>query len=186
MNEKHFNVYPLRTGEFVVVINGPGANPHDPESKWAIVWFASEQEAERWAKNARAGNEGPEPREVAPGVGYDEFWQDIADLAYMLDNEHVDYRRKGLEAFLGHFPEPDPRASFEDYRRYAVHRLLSVWLAGPDPLAESEEQRATRLTESIRTGQIINSPRAEAFLKELGAEALLKAIDAGTDPAAGR
>ena len=57
----------------------------------------------------------------------DVFWQNVADFAYMLDFEPADFRREKLEALLAHFPEPNPRASLEEFRRYAVHELLRVW-----------------------------------------------------------
>jgi hypothetical protein len=50
-----FVVSPLLNGEFAVVINCIDANPHDSQSKYTIIRFASEQDAERWGKERRTG-----------------------------------------------------------------------------------------------------------------------------------
>jgi hypothetical protein len=71
-----------------------------------------------------------------PGDSEDDFWQSVADLAYMLDNEPPAYQRQCIDYFLQHFPEPElrvdvaagipSRLEIEGYRRFAVYRLLTA------------------------------------------------------------
>ena len=61
-----------------------------------------------------------------------DFWQTVADFAYMLDGEPAAFRREAIRCFLAHTPDPDALGgSLEDFRRYAVRRLLQIWLDGP-------------------------------------------------------
>jgi hypothetical protein len=178
---KNFCVWPLVSGEFAVIIDGEGGNPPDPQSIWTIVRFASERDAQRWAQDARTGKEGSEPRESIAHAEFDYFWEDVVCLAYAMDCEHAETRRAKLTYFLDHFPEPDPRASFESFSRYAIHRLLSVWLAGPDPNAETEEQELARISD--RSGPLRPSPRAQALLAEIGARTIAQTVEEDDDGA---
>jgi hypothetical protein len=96
--------------------------------------------------------------------GEEGFWQAIEDWAYCLDGAHVDDRRDRIKYFLEHVPRPDPFGSLENFRKYAVLHLLSVWLAGPNPLAETNEQELAWLKASIESGRWISSPQTKAFL----------------------
>jgi hypothetical protein len=119
-------VFPLLSGEFAVVLNclDGYSKSSDPQSKWTIVRFASEQDAERWARDAKAGNEGLEPREIIRGKEFDEFWQAIECLAYEIDGEHDWWER--IRQFIEDTPIPAHGLgiTFEDFRRGAVRHLL--------------------------------------------------------------
>lgn len=81
-----------------------------------------------------------------------EFWQAVADFAYRLDSEPAAYRREAIEHFLAHSPEkpagPELFGPLENFRRYAVLRLLEVWLAGPME-RETQERRARDMLQAV-------------------------------------
>jgi hypothetical protein len=68
----------------------------------------------------------------------EEFWGQVAQLAYCVDGEPPETGREYLECFLKHFPEYDIDTP-EGYRRYVVSHVLSVWLAGFPTYAEEEK-----------------------------------------------
>jgi hypothetical protein len=129
-----FAVVPLLDGDFAVIMDSVRKDEYT--AIWTFVRFNSEQAAEAWSKDRREGKpeDPPLAREtVEAGYGgppFDDFWQDISSLAYMLDSEPAENRRERIAHFLEHTPSPDC-STFESFRRYAALGLLRVWLNGP-------------------------------------------------------
>jgi hypothetical protein len=100
------------------------------------------------------------------------LWDCLVNLAYRLDHAHHDDRQKWLEEALILFPDTD------DFKLKVVHRLLSVWVAGPgsvDFLGRQEltEDEKCRLLAEARVAiarshftVIANDTDAAAFLAE--------------------
>src|SRR5262249_22140139 len=85
-------VVPLLDGGFAVIESAAGKDEYI--AIYTFVRFDSEQAAEAWARDRRddKAEESQRPRETieAPhggGPPFDDFWQDISTLAYMLDGE---------------------------------------------------------------------------------------------------
>ena len=133
-------ISPLIDGQWAVIINSDGGR----DGEFTIARFPSEPEAEAWAS---ASEQEPRPYEVVREEAFDNFWQDIEDLAYFLDSESAANRRERIEYFLAHVSRPVLDESFEAFRRYAVLHLLAVWVAGP-----MEEETRKHLARQIAHG----------------------------------
>jgi len=130
---------------------------------YTVVLFDNEQAAEAWRRDRRAGKaeEHPLPRETFEasnhGPPFDEFWQDIHILAYMLDGEAAENRRERIAHFLKHTTRPkhDERGcsvTLEDFRRAGVLGLLNVWLDGPvEPETQEHFARVIGAAMGVKT-----------------------------------
>lgn len=144
---KPLSVVPMLDGTFAVIERVISRDAYT--AIYTAIRFESEHAAEAWAKDQRAGKaeEAPRPRETFEaghcGPPFDDFWQDISSLAYMLDGESAEARREGIAGFLKHTPWPEFDArgysiTFEGFRRAGVLALLDVLLDGPLETANQE------------------------------------------------
>jgi len=149
-------VVPLLDGGFAVIESA--ARKDEYIAIYTFVRFDSEQAAEAWARDRRddKAEESQRPRETieAPhggGPPFDDFWQDISTLAYMLDGELAQNRRERIAHFLVGTQRSDYLADhwLESFRRSAVIGLLHIWLNGP---LERESQEYLNRTLGMALG----------------------------------
>jgi hypothetical protein len=99
------------------------------------------------------------------------WWQEIENFAYCLDGKAPEDWQELLRRVAAE-PAPDPRGSLENFKRYAVCHLISVFAAGTVPSAETDAPGSRSIPSSI--GQrliavvIIVDRRARIALQGLG------------------
>ena len=64
-------------------------------------------------------------------------------------------QQRMLKHVLKNFPEPDPGGSLEEFKRYALWRLMSVWASGLHWDEEPEDQTRERIANGIHEGRMV-------------------------------
>lgn len=79
---------------------------------------------------------------------FESFWQDLEYLAHVVNDQPNAKQQESIKYFLSRW-ERDPD-SLKDFPRYAVRRLLSVWLASLAVVDEVRESRRKQRRDQLR------------------------------------